>query len=67
MNLIINLTNDETEILPLDTAASLASFGIGQSLLPLCLSPLFLWTRRMRSGHDCQRQMSEERGDCLHV
>jgi hypothetical protein len=31
MNLIINLTNDETEILPLNTDASLASFGIGQS------------------------------------
>lgn len=29
MNLIINLTNDETEILPVDSDASLASFGIG--------------------------------------
>lgn len=29
MNLIINLTNDETEILPSDSEATLASYGIG--------------------------------------
>ena len=31
MNLIINLTNDDTEILEVASDASLASYGIGQS------------------------------------
>lgn len=34
MNLIINLTNDDTEILEVASDASLASYGIGQSRAP---------------------------------
>jgi hypothetical protein len=39
MNLIINLDKDDTLILPTDSDASLASFGIGAFSAPLRLTP----------------------------